>query len=164
MVEQLNFWNLEVNSGTSLMDLPRPTKEGFVFEGWYLDESFETKLDATYLVTSDITIYAKWGLNQAVVSFETNGGNDILPVALNHGANLSNLPIPTRTGYSFLGWFYDQTLVDNVNNTDLLFEDIMIYAKWERKTFTVTFNTGIKDFTIAPKSLLYLEPIFCRSF
>lgn len=37
-----------------------PTKEGYVFVGWYSDESLNTPFDFTQLALSDTTIYAKW--------------------------------------------------------------------------------------------------------
>ena len=38
-----------------------PVQEGFVFFGWYADEQLTTPYDFdTTLVTSDVTIYAKW--------------------------------------------------------------------------------------------------------
>lgn len=37
-----------------------PTREGYVFDGWYLDENFETPYSFNTVVTDDITLYAKW--------------------------------------------------------------------------------------------------------
>lgn len=34
--------------------------EGYIFEGWYTDESYETLFDFDQVLTSDVTIYAKW--------------------------------------------------------------------------------------------------------
>ena len=41
--------------------LPRnPTKEGYIFDGWYLSDAFVEKFVATKTITGDITLYAKW--------------------------------------------------------------------------------------------------------
>lgn len=37
-----------------------PVREGYVFEGWYLDENFETPYSFNTVATDDITLYAKW--------------------------------------------------------------------------------------------------------
>ncbi len=41
-----------------------PTKEGFVFAGWYLDSDFTMEYDFDTKVTNDITLYAKWVSNK----------------------------------------------------------------------------------------------------
>ena len=44
--------------------LPKPTKEGYDFAGWYTDEALQTpvqlEIDNKYRITQDITLYAKW--------------------------------------------------------------------------------------------------------
>ena len=37
-----------------------PTKEGFLFAGWYLDNKFVEKFTINKKITSNITLYAKW--------------------------------------------------------------------------------------------------------
>ena len=41
--------------------LPRnPTKEGYIFDGWYLSDEFIEKFNSTQTISSNITVYAKW--------------------------------------------------------------------------------------------------------
>lgn len=41
--------------------LPRnPTKEGFIFDGWYLSNALVEEFNITKTITGDITLYAKW--------------------------------------------------------------------------------------------------------
>ena len=41
--------------------LPRnPTKEGYIFDGWYLSDEFIEEFNATQTISSNITVYAKW--------------------------------------------------------------------------------------------------------
>ena len=37
-----------------------PTKEGFAFAGWYIDEEYRTAFDFNTAITEDIMLYAKW--------------------------------------------------------------------------------------------------------
>ena len=37
-----------------------PIKDGYVFKGWYTDDTYETEFDFTALVTANATAYAKW--------------------------------------------------------------------------------------------------------
>ena len=40
-----------------------PTREGYSFNGWYLDESCTVSFDFTTPITADVTLYAKWTEN-----------------------------------------------------------------------------------------------------
>ncbi|MBQ6220768.1 MAG: BspA family leucine-rich repeat surface protein, partial [Methanosphaera sp.] len=46
--------------GLAIKPLLNPTKDGYVFDDWYTDDTYTTKFDFTTLITSDTTIYAKW--------------------------------------------------------------------------------------------------------
>ena len=56
--------------------LPRnPTKEGYIFDGWFLSDEFIEKFNATQTISSNITVYAKWkedyyskGLNYELIN------------------------------------------------------------------------------------------------
>jgi len=62
--------NFETNGGTAVdkveatkgktVTLADSTKEGFVFDGWYLDSEFKQKASNPYEVTGNVTLYAKW--------------------------------------------------------------------------------------------------------
>lgn len=83
------------------------------------------------------------------ITLDPNGGT--LPeYSLVEGAAL---PIPTRTGYTFAGWYENPDFTGNpvadipTNNT----ENLNFYAKWTANTYTVTFdaNGGSVDPTSA---------------
>lgn len=59
-----------------------PEKEGYAFAGWYLDETMTESWDMeTDVVTSDITLYAKW--NEVVTPDDQPAGVDQIQVAPN---------------------------------------------------------------------------------
>ena len=41
-----------------------------------------------------------------------------------------NLPTPTREGYEFVGWYYDQSFTKEAKANDELTRDVTLYAKW----------------------------------
>ncbi|MGF7050178.1 putative repeat protein (TIGR02543 family) [Paenibacillus sp. DS2015] len=56
--------NLSVANDSRLAELPTPTKEGFIFGGWYQDVALTQKWDLlTDRVTKDTKLYAKWIAN-----------------------------------------------------------------------------------------------------
>ena len=97
-----------------------PTKEGYTFIGWYNGESewnFETP------VTADLTLTAKWQVNQYTITFKPeNGGQDIV-IKQDYGTAITAPANPTKTGYTFAGW--DKTIP-----TTMPAGDMTITARW----------------------------------
>ncbi len=48
--------------GESVAEPPAPTREGYVFLGWYADEGLTKEVDvASMTATESATLYASWG-------------------------------------------------------------------------------------------------------
>ena len=77
------------------------------------------------------------------VTFDTDGGSTEPAQVIAHGSKvIEPANNPTKTGYNFINWYEDsnyQTVFDFTNTT--ITGPITIYAKFEIKTFTVTFDT-----------------------
>ena len=52
--------NLDMPKGGTAERPTDPTRNGYIFVGWYSDEELTTGYDFTQAVTTDITLYAKW--------------------------------------------------------------------------------------------------------
>ena len=117
-----------------------PTKEGYTFIGWYNGESewdFETP------VTADLTLTAKWQVNQYTITFKPeNGGQDIV-IKQDYGTAITAPANPTKTGYTFAGW--DKTIP-----TTMLAGNMAITAQWQVNQYTITFKpeNGGQDIVI----------------
>ena len=113
-----------------------PEKEHHFFMGWYTDDKFTTLFDVTKPITSDITLYAKWGEKSSIttgsslVIFESNGGNLATPIEVINGQVAPELPIPTKKDCEFLGWYIDPKLTELFNKSEPIMKDITLYAKW----------------------------------
>ena len=122
--------------------LPNSVRSGYQFLGWFYDDStFELRVKIGDTITNDINVYANWQ-KLYTLSFNTMGGTSISP--MNDVYMISyNLPIPVRTGYTFIGWYYESTYVTSVEIGDLLNNNITIYAKWveEDKIAFTLFNS-----------------------
>ncbi len=82
--------NYELDGGTNSPDNPAtyrysdgtvtlkaPTKEGYTFEGWYLEDTFSTKIGALEASEMrEITIYAKWTKNPEDAGGGSQGGTE----------------------------------------------------------------------------------------
>ena len=60
-------------SGSTVTKPADPTREGYTFAGWYIDEACTKAYDFSATVTADMTLYAKWTKN--AVNPGGNGGS-----------------------------------------------------------------------------------------
>ncbi|MCH5167211.1 MAG: InlB B-repeat-containing protein [Erysipelotrichales bacterium] len=65
------------------------------------------------------------------VSFKTNGGTEIENISVKSGSKLSDVKIPTKEGYDFVGWYVDGEEFDMNSKIDA---DITLVAKWVKST------------------------------
>ena len=122
----------------SLIQKPAdPTKEGYTFAGWYTDETFKTEwnFDTDKMPSKDITLYAKWNVNNYNVTYDSNGGTSVPQESVDYNAKVSRPTNPTKEGYTFAGWYTDETFKTEWNfDTDKMpSKDITLYAKWTLK-------------------------------
>lgn len=131
--------------------LPAPEKTGYTFGGWFDNEELTgTAVSNSYTATGDITLYPKWNIITHTVTYDANGGDAVQAAVVNYGES-TPLVTPTRTGYTFLGWFEAATGEGNA----IVFPytptaDITLYARWVEstvETYTVAFNTKCDDLT-----------------
>ncbi|MFC1240133.1 InlB B-repeat-containing protein [Treponema vincentii] len=121
---------------------PQPTKTGYILEGWY-NRKDNTRWDFnTNTVTEDTTLYVKWQINRYLVTFDTRGGYYTPDHQfISHGNQIVEPSSPKKPGHAFKGW-YNQNGDTKWNfTTNIVTEDTMLYAKWQRNTYTVSFNT-----------------------
>ncbi|WP_230496022.1 S-layer homology domain-containing protein, partial [Pseudoneobacillus rhizosphaerae] len=91
----------------------------------------------------DTTLFAKWTINQYTVSFNSNGGSAVAPVTTNYNTSISAPTPPTRTGYTFNGWFKEAGLMTEWNfATDKVTQDTTLYAKWTINQYLVRFDSN----------------------
>lgn len=64
------------------------------------------------------------------VTFESNGGSEVKAVAVSEGVAVEKPADPTRSGYTFDGWYKDAGLKEKWDFGTLVTENITLYAKW----------------------------------
>jgi len=121
-------------------------KTGYTLEGWFLSEdngvSFGNAWDfLTTTVTSDVTLYAKWVLNNYTITFINYvGGPGIVPRTVPY-LTIPTAPVqPTRFGYTFGGWYQEPEFTNVYTFTDPMpANNFTLYAKWTPNSYTMTF-------------------------
>lgn len=133
--------NVVVAKKDAVGAVTNPTKEGFNFAGWYLDEALSEAVDlATYVPTSDTTVYAKWTIESLNVKFEENGGSTVQDIVVDYGSIVTMPTNPTKEGCDFVRWYKDASLTSPYTNTAIK-EDTTLYAKWKSAlTYTGTLS------------------------
>lgn len=95
-------------------ELPSHTKTGFDLKGWYLTTEYkeDQKVTSGTEFKQETTVYAKWEEQpEAVtVTFKAEGGAcGVERAKVNENKKLESLPKPEREGYTFLGWYIENT-------------------------------------------------------
>jgi len=133
---------LKVVEGQKVTKPQDPTKENFIFSGWYKEAACTTIWDfEKETVMSDVTLYAKWiGSDQKTytVTFETNGGSEIKPVVVVEGETVSRPTDPSKGEYVFGNWYTDSDLSALYDFTAPVTRDMTLYAKWTATNFKLT--------------------------
>src|SRR5690554_4732681 len=145
---------LTVNYNEAIIAPEEPTRTGYTFSGWYSDESLTNLFIFTSMPASDLTLYAKWDINSYTVTFNSLGGSNVEALRVNYNEAIIAPEEPTRTGYSFSGWYSDINLTTLFIFTSMPASDLTLYAKWDLNSYTVTFNS-LGGSSVLPLDVFY---------
>lgn len=127
---------------------------GYTFDGWYSDEKCTKGKNTNnpygsrdLTASRNKTVYAKFVPNKYTLTFDKNAADASLGTTsstvtfdAHYDAGTGGWPTPTRTGYTFDGWFtsggtqiYESTTVTTASNHTL-------YAHWTAKTYSITLD------------------------
>ena len=114
--------------GTAIAAPANPTREGYTFIGW--DKGIPSTMPA-----ENMTITAKWKVNQYTITFDSNDGSEIAPITQDYGTAITAPADPTREGYTFIGW-------DKAIPATMPAENMIITANWKVNQYTITFDSN----------------------
>ncbi|KRF10253.1 hypothetical protein ASG89_01590 [Paenibacillus sp. Soil766] len=134
-----------VSSGAIVAKPADPVRVGYTFGGWYRETGYATEwnfeIDA---VSTNLTLYAKWETETYMVAFDKNDGSEPTFITdLSWGDKISEPPLPTRLGYTFLGWINMANGMPWDFATDTVTDSTLLLASWVSgvMTYTVTFDS-----------------------
>ena len=141
-------------------------RTGYTFAGWntkangtgtsYIDKASVSKLSATNGAT--VILYAKWTANSYTLSFDANGGTcSTTSQSVTYNSTYGTLPTPTRTGYTFAGWYTSTSGGSMVLSTNTVSTagNHTLYAHWTATSYTVTFDANGGTCNTTSKSVTY---------
>lgn len=109
-----------------------PEAEGYTFDGWYADENRTIEFDFTKPITGDTKVYAKWTAKDYEVRFITEHGNAPTSQNVQYNGTADDPGKLTAEGYTFIGWYTDETYTKEFDFTKPITSNTTVYAKWEK--------------------------------
>ncbi|AHN21208.1 hydrolase Nlp/P60 [Lysinibacillus varians] len=157
-------------------------RTGYTFAGWNTQadgKGISYVENATFQMgKADVTLYAQWASNPSTpsegnvtgpsasegtihanpsrfiqISLETNGGLSLKDIEIAYNTTVNDLPIPTREGFRFAGWYQDKELTKLWDKGMLVKESLTLYAKWTALPEEEAINSQ------PPKTPQPLQPI-----
>jgi len=140
-------WPVEANSRVT--EPSAPSKEGYVFGGWFRDAALTQAWSFSTNITQTTTLYAKW-VTAFAVTFDSNQGSYVETQLVPVGSKaVRPSPAPTKDGYRLAGWYTDTALANEWNFNDTVTGDMTLYAKWTQVfAAAITFVTNDPDITV----------------
>ena len=120
--------SITADYGSAIPRVPDPQRTGYTFSGW-------SAQIPSAMPASDLTVTAGWTVNRYTISFDSNGGSDVLSRTGDYGSPVPEVQAPSRTGYTFLGWS------QSVPRTYPA-EDLVLTALWSINQYTISFDTA----------------------
>ena len=128
-------------------DMPKPTRQGYCFVGWYIDSELQHTVVYPYMVTADITLYAKWTENidtiYTVRHFKQNIDCTSYTLAKTETLTRTTGTVSAAVAMTYIGFTakdFEQQPVSADGTT-------VIDIYYDRNEYTVTFyaNNGTDD-------------------
>ena len=137
----LSVSNQKLNYSEKAIRPTDPTRTDYTFDNWYSDSALTTVYDFNTEVTSNLTLYAKWNLATATITFNSRNGSQVTPEKVAVGTVATPPTPPTRSGYAFDKWYTDYACTYEYDWTSLVNSNFTLYAGWT-KTYNIVFNSN----------------------
>ena len=134
-----------ITTNQRLSSLPSVSRNNYSFDGWFTDKDGGEKVTEATEFSKNTTVYAHWtyigssgggggsrkpSVTYYTLHFETNGGSAITDMREANNTRISLTKyVPTRQGYTFIGWYSDQSLTNQISEVSLT-KNMTIYAGW----------------------------------
>ena len=130
-------------------ELPVATRDGYTFLGWFSDATGGEQIIPDTIVTINYVenLYAHWSdVESYTINFNSGLGSACDSITAAYGTEIA-MPVPTRFGYSFTGWYFDEKCTQPASYTTMPdFGDtgtsVTLYAGWTEKVYDVTLDAG----------------------
>ena len=154
-----NFSGQLGNGNNTNQFTPVNIADQFVLQNGETIKSMSLGYNHSFAVTSSGRLFG-WGINSSnqlgdgltasrnipfvipvvAISFNTNGGNVINSITAQPGTVITAPTNPTRSGYTFAGWFSDEALTTSYTFSTMPSASITLYAKWTGNAYSISYS------------------------
>ena len=121
-----------IDRGEKFKEPAKPSKENHTFAGWYNgDEKFDFDADTTN-APNVLELVAKWDINQYTIKFVSEHGKAPTSQNVPYNGTATDPGKLTEEGYTFIGWYTDDTRTKEFDFSTPITGDTKVYAKWEK--------------------------------
>ncbi|GGH10198.1 InlB B-repeat-containing protein [Paenibacillus segetis] len=139
-------------------------RTGYTFKGWNTEAdgngtSYAAN-EAFNISAANVTLYAMWDANHYTVTFESNGGSVVATQNKSFNETATEPSAPTKSGYTFGGWYKELTLTNQwIFTKDLVTANTTLYAKWIGNSSSGSSGSGGGGYipTTPQNSTVYFE-------
>lgn len=166
---------IQIDGKSHVTSLENPTKEGYIFDGWFFDNDtflneFFTDTLTQNPITTDIILYAKWEVAEFRLTYSFENPIDDTTVThfvdYDYGQTIATYLPTTYEGYTFAGWYFDQLFANPITDIFLTMpaNHITLYGRFVAAEYAIRFldydNTIIYEEMVAYQaSLSHLDEI-----
>ncbi len=126
-------------------ELPTLEKEGYRFKGWMLEDGTAVTANTIVEIAQNHTLYAYWEAKTYLVILSAgNGSVEPSSQYVKFGSEYGALPTPQLAGYTFVGWYTDETEGELISADSVvtIARDHALYARYEANRYIVSFETN----------------------
>ena len=106
--------------------------------------------------SSPLNLYYVFAKNSYTASFNSNGGSSVAAQSVPYQAAVAQPADPTRTGYTFAGWFSDSALTTAYNfSAPMPANNITLFAKWTANAYQIQFDANSGTGTMSNQAMTY---------
>ncbi|MFI3166682.1 MAG: InlB B-repeat-containing protein [Bacillota bacterium] len=134
-----------------------PTRPGYTFAGWFDAATGGDEVTTSTGFEANTDVYAQWTANTYTLSYNidseawevTNVDGTDVPYSYTYATDKITLPVPTKTGYTFSGWFAsndfdnDKTVIttfDSSNITAETLSTITFYGYYTANEYEIAYT------------------------
>ncbi|MDE6001655.1 MAG: InlB B-repeat-containing protein, partial [Clostridia bacterium] len=126
----------EVEKGNTIPVMSNPTKEGWLFGGFFYDnETFQKRyIRGTTVINENLSLYVKWDEKTSgnfTVTFDSRNGDTAIVQTVAGGDVVTKPKNPENPGKLFVGWYTDSACNNLYDFTLPVTGNLSLYAKWD---------------------------------
>ncbi|MCR4615663.1 MAG: InlB B-repeat-containing protein [Clostridiales bacterium] len=126
-----------------------PTKNGYNFMGWYYDAALEQEVTFPIydIPRGGYVLYAKWEPALYYITFYTNGGSNVDPIAARYGESVDAPPEPIKDASNFIGWYPNNGALGGSWGKKVTWpitmpaQNVTYYAQWTKDYFRIIYDS-----------------------